>query len=183
MVFKLTLRLLCLVWVILERMENEGEKSGEKMMFLVVWLRVEKRRDYGGVHKFSLLPLQNTISPKLRENRSEKLTKIFEQNCPHFLFSFFFFFTTSTGRNKCGLPTIFFLNLNMIMCMDPWYTIVPYSVLFFGRFFFLFFKIYFLFFIGHDFSLLINFGWLLFFFFGCLPFFFLLIEHYFNKYI
>ena len=91
-------------------MDNEGEKSGEKMMFLVVWLRVEKRRDFGGTHQFSLLPLQNTISPNWRENKSESWTKIFGQNCPHFLFiiTIFFFWATSTWRNKCGLPTIFF---------------------------------------------------------------------------
>ena len=88
-----TLRL-CLFGVILGRIENEGEKSGEKMMFLVVWLRVEKRRDFGGTHQFSLLPLQNTISPNWRENESESWTKIFGQICPHFLFfiTFFFFF-------------------------------------------------------------------------------------------
>ena len=104
-----TLRL-CLFGVILGRIENEGEKSGEKMMFLVVWLRVEKRRDFGGTHQFSLLPLQNTISPNWRENESESWTKIFGQNCPHLLFiiTIFFFWATSTWRNKCGLPTIFF---------------------------------------------------------------------------
>ena len=145
------------------------------MMFLVIWLRLEKMRDFGRAHKFSLLSLQNTISPNLRENRSEKLTKIFEQNCPHFLFTFFFLQLQLAEINVACLPFVFvfFFNLNMMMCMDPWHTIVPYSVLFFGRFFFLFFKIYFLFFIGHDFSLLINFGWLHFFFVvGCLPFFF-----------
>ena len=63
---------LCLFGVILGWMENEGEKSGEKIMFLVVWLRVEKRRDCGGTHQFSLLPLQNTISPNWRENESER---------------------------------------------------------------------------------------------------------------
>ena len=34
-------------------MKNEGGKSGEKMMFLVVWLRVEKRKDFGGFASFS----------------------------------------------------------------------------------------------------------------------------------
>ena len=81
---------LCLFGVILGRMENEEEKNREKMMFLVVWLRMEKRRDFGGIHQFSLLPLQNTISPNWRENGSEKWTKIFGQNCPYFLFTFFF---------------------------------------------------------------------------------------------
>ena len=73
---------MCLVGVILRRMENEGEKSGEKMMFLVVWLRVEKRRDFGGAYKFSLLPLQNTFSPNWRENWV-KIGKIFRKNYPH----------------------------------------------------------------------------------------------------
>ena len=96
--------------MILGRMENEEEKSGEKMMFLVVWLRVEKRRDFGGAHKFYLLPLQNTISPNWRENGSEKWTKIFEQNCPHFLLTFFFFlgnFNLAEINVAC-LPFVFF---------------------------------------------------------------------------
>ena len=74
---------LCSVGVILGRMENKGEKSGEKMMFLVVWLRVEKRRDFGGVHKFSLLPLQNTVSPNWRETWSEKWEKYLDKTTPH----------------------------------------------------------------------------------------------------
>ena len=135
---------LCLFGVILERMENEGEKSEEKMMFLVVWLRVEKRRDFGGIHQFFLLPLQNTVSPNWRENESESWTKIFGQNCPHFLFiiTIFIFWATSTWRNKCGLPTIFFFLfffwvsqfhwtlifffffnfffINMMMCISAW---------------------------------------------------------------
>ena len=37
----------------------------------------EKGRDFGETHKFSLLPHQNT--------------KIFGQNYPHFLFTFYFF--------------------------------------------------------------------------------------------
>ena len=28
-------------------MENDGEESGEKMVFVVIWLRVEKRKDFG----------------------------------------------------------------------------------------------------------------------------------------
>ena len=78
---------LCLFGVILGRMKNEGENSGEKIMFLVVWLRVKKRRDFGGTHQFSLLPLQNTISPNLRENGSESWTKL-----PTIFFLLLFFF-------------------------------------------------------------------------------------------
>ena len=74
---------LCLFGVILGRMENEEEK----MMFLIVWLRVEKRRDFGGTHQFSLLPLQNTISPNWRENESESWTKL-----PTFSFYYYYFF-------------------------------------------------------------------------------------------
>ena len=33
-------------------MKNEGGKSGEKMMFLVVRLRVKKRKDFGGFASF-----------------------------------------------------------------------------------------------------------------------------------
>ena len=109
---KLSFRL-CSFGVILERMENEREKSGEKMMFLVVWLRVEKRRDFGGTHQFSLLPLQNTISPNWRENESESWTKTFGQNCPHFLFIItnFFFWATQPGviNVACLLFFFFFL--------------------------------------------------------------------------
>ena len=153
-----TLRL-CLFGVILGRIENEGEKSGEKMMFLVVWLRVEKRRDFGGTHQFSLLPLQNTISPNWRENKSESWTKIFGQNCPHFLFIitifffgqpqhgvinvacllFFFFpffllgFTVSLDVDFFFL--IFFYKYDDVhQCMNPWFTIVPVPFFFLNVF-------------------------------------------------
>ena len=92
-------------------MENEGEKSGEKMMFLVVWLRVEKRRDFGGTHQFSLLPFQNTISPDWRENESESWTKIFGQNYPHFLFiiTIFIFGQPQPGVINVACLLFFFL--------------------------------------------------------------------------
>ena len=69
-------------------MENEGKKSGEKMVFVVIWLRVEKGRDFGGAHKFSLLPHQNIFLPNWGDNRREKCPKIFGQNCLHFFFNF-----------------------------------------------------------------------------------------------
>ena len=37
-----------MVGVFIEWMENDGEESEEKMVFVVIWLRVEKRRDFGG---------------------------------------------------------------------------------------------------------------------------------------
>ena len=58
------------------RMEN-GEKSGKKMVFVVIWLRVEKGRDFGGARNFSLLPHQNTFFLNWGENRREKCPKIF----------------------------------------------------------------------------------------------------------
>ena len=95
-----------MVGVILRRMENEGDKTEEKMMFLVVWLRVENMRDFGEVHKFSPLP-PHTTSPNWIENGSEKWAKIFGQNSPHFLFTFFFL--PQPGR-KYGLPTLCFFS-------------------------------------------------------------------------
>ena len=135
---------LCLVGVILGRMENEGEKSGEKMMFLVVWLRVEKRRDFGGTHQFSLLP-SKTQSLQIGEKMRVKVGQKYLDKIAHIFFLlllFFFFWATSTWRNKCGLPTIFFfsffsfgfhsftgrwfffliffLYINMMMCISAW---------------------------------------------------------------
>ena len=47
----------------------------------------------GGAHKFSLLSLQNTISPNWRENLSEKWEKYLDKIAlTFFFFSFFFFF-------------------------------------------------------------------------------------------
>ena len=102
-------------------------------------------RDFGGVHKFSLLSFQNTISPNWRENGNEKWTKIFGQNCPHFLFTSFFWLPQLDC--KCGLSTIFFsffffFGFKWIFflkkkwwCANPWYTMVPYILFFFLTFF------------------------------------------------
>ena len=49
-------------WSDFREMENEGEKSEEKMMFLVVWLREEKGRDFSRSHKFSHPPLKHNLS-------------------------------------------------------------------------------------------------------------------------
>ena len=61
-------------------------------------------RFWWGPQVFSPLP-PHTISPNWIENRSEKWAKIFGQNSPHFLFTFFFL--PQPGR-KCGLPTLCF---------------------------------------------------------------------------
>ena len=55
---------------------DDGKKKKRK--------KKKKKRDFGGAHKFSLLPHQNTIFP----NGREKWVKIFGQNCPHFFFFF-----------------------------------------------------------------------------------------------
>ena len=60
-------------------MKNMERKKWWKMTFFTVWLRERREEKSGGVHKFSLLPLQNTISPNWRE----KWKKTFRQNCPH----------------------------------------------------------------------------------------------------
>ena len=61
---------------------REDGNEEEKIMFVVVWLRVENWRGFGGAHKFTLLPYQNIVSPNWRENRGEKCANQFGQNCP-----------------------------------------------------------------------------------------------------
>ena len=53
----------CLVEWILGRIEKKSEKLGEKMSGNGVWLGEGGGEKSGGGHKFSLLPLQNTIYP------------------------------------------------------------------------------------------------------------------------
>jgi len=67
-----------LVGVFIGWMENDGEKSEEKMVFVVIWLKVEKGRDFGGwgPQVFFLTPPKHNLS-KLGENRREKWPKIF----------------------------------------------------------------------------------------------------------
>ena len=87
-------------------MENEEEKSEEKMMFLVVWSMMEKMKDSDGTHQFSLLP-SKTQSLQIEEKIGVKVG----QNCPHFLFiiTIFFFWQPHPGViNVACLP--FFLS-------------------------------------------------------------------------
>ena len=125
------------------------------MMFLVVWLRVEKRRDFGGTHQFSLLSLQNTISPNWRENESESWTKlptfsfyyyyfffgqpqpgVINVACLLFFFFLFFFWVSQFHWLLIFFFLIFFLKYDDVhQCMNPWFTIVPYSAFFGGTFF------------------------------------------------
>ena len=135
-----------MVGVIIGRMENEWEKSREKWCLCVVWLRMEKMRDFGGAHKFSLLPHQNTISSNWRENRRE----FFGPNCPHinvWQHHFFFFFWGLIGR-------CYFL---------AWYTFTIHCHFFVNFFFCEFFNYFFYF---------LFFYWAWIFFFNKLGFFF-----------
>ena len=101
----LSLRL-CLFGVIIGRMENEKEKSGEKMMFLVVWLRVENMRDFGGVHKFSLLSL-HTQSLQIGLKMGVKSGQKYLDKIAHIFFLLFFFYLNLAVNVAC-LPFVFF---------------------------------------------------------------------------
>ena len=74
----------------------------EKMMFLVVWLRVKRGKILAGFTSFLSSPLKHNIS-KFKRNKSEKWEKKkkkrFGQHCPHF------FFWLPQPSCKCGLPT------------------------------------------------------------------------------
>ena len=67
------------------------------MTFSTIWLRGGGGEKGGGTHKFSLLPLQNTISP----NWNEKWEKYFDKTTPTsflrfwllFIYLFFFYFS------------------------------------------------------------------------------------------
>ena len=87
----------CLVGMKTGRMKNRKRKIKCKMTFFTVWLRGRGGEKSGGAHKFSLLHLQNTISPNWRENWSEKWEKYLNKTAPPFfmflaLFFFFLFF-------------------------------------------------------------------------------------------
>ena len=82
-----------MVGVKTEMMENRERKIRWKMTFSTISLRGGGGEKGGGTHKFSLLPLQNTISP----NWNEKWEKYFDKTTPtsflHFWLLFFFFFS------------------------------------------------------------------------------------------
>ena len=73
--------------------KQRGWKIGWKIAFSTVWLRGGREEKSGGAHKFSLLPLQNTISSNWRENCSEKWKKYLDKTAP----TFFFFFLCNVG--------------------------------------------------------------------------------------
>ena len=73
-------------------------KIGKKMSGNGVWLRGEGGEKSGEAHKFSLLTIQNTISPNLRENWNEKWEKYLDKIASNsfnvsgsFFFNIYFF--------------------------------------------------------------------------------------------
>ena len=84
----------CLVGVKIGRMENRERKIWWKMTFFTVWLRGGGGEKSGGAHKFSLLPLQNTISPNWREDWSKKWKKYLNKTAPPLLTFLDFFFSS-----------------------------------------------------------------------------------------
>ena len=67
-----------------------------------VWLRGGGEKS-GGTHKFSLLPLQNTISPNWRENWNEKWGKYLDKTAPtSYNISGFFFFSSFDFSSVCS---------------------------------------------------------------------------------
>ena len=82
----------CLVEVKIGRMRNKERKIWWKMAFFTVWFRRGGGEKSGGTHKFSILLLQNTISPNWRENWSKKWKKYLDKTAPtSFNVSGFFF--------------------------------------------------------------------------------------------
>lgn len=67
-----------MVGVNIEKMKNEEEKSEEKIIFVVVWLRREKREDFSRLRVFSPNPLKH-ILPKLGRTWERKGSK---NKCP-----------------------------------------------------------------------------------------------------
>ena len=113
------------------------------MTFFTVWLRGGGGEKSGRAHKFSLLPLQNTISP----NWSEKWEKYLDKTAPtsfnvsrsfFFLdksnagflflvfFSFFLWFCQVVGSSS--FPSFFFLNFNFIIFLRKHFWMISYAI-------------------------------------------------------
>ena len=78
------------------------------MAFSIVWLKGRGGEKSGGVHKFSLLLLQNTISPNQKENWSEKQKKYLDKTAPTSVSGFFFFFYFSFLTLACSFFFLFY---------------------------------------------------------------------------
>ena len=100
------------------------------MTFSTIWLRGGGGEKGGGTHKFSLLPLQNTISPNWNEKWEKYLDKtaptsfnvsrsffFLDKSNAGFLFLFFFclflWFCQVVGSSS--FPSFFFFNFNFII--------------------------------------------------------------------
>ena len=108
-----------------------------------VWLRGGGEEKSGGAHKFSLLPLQNTISLNWRENWEQYLDKTVPPLLMFLAFSFFFFFLTFPFFGNIGFLFLFlfffvfsFFGLRVVMgwgkaegwglCPSPaWFCLTP----------------------------------------------------------
>lgn len=64
-------------------MENEREKSREKMVGVGVWLREENERNFGRAQEFSLRAHQKQLPQIGEKNMREKENKSFGQKCPN----------------------------------------------------------------------------------------------------
>ena len=131
-----------LIFWLIEMMENREKKIGWKIAFFTVWLRGwggggEKS---GGTHQFSLLLLQNTISPNWRE-LEWKVGKIFGQNCHHIFFTFLasssffsFFFFFSFDFSFVTLAFFFFFGF------AKWWILLLFLLFFLNFYFYYFFR-------------------------------------------
>ena len=136
-----------LVW---SDFKEDGKWRREKDVFGCLVEGEKEERFWWDPSVFSPPPPKHNLSKLERkwEWKLDKIAHIF------FLLLLFFFWATSTWRNKCGLPTIFFsffsfgfhsrwfffffLYDDVHQCMNPWFTIVPVPF-FFERFCFLIF--------------------------------------------
>ena len=131
-----------LIFWLIEMMENREKKIGWKIAFFTVWLRGwggggEKS---GGTHQFSLLLLQNTISPNWRE-LEWKVGKIFGQNCHHIFFTFLasssffsFFFFFFFWLFVCNVGFFFFFGF------AKWWILLLFLLFFLNFYFYYFFR-------------------------------------------
>ena len=123
-------------------MENRERKIRWKMTFSTISLRGGGGEKGGGTHKFSLLPLQNTISPNWRENWSEKWEKYFDKTTPtsflHFwlLFFFFFFYFSFVSLAFC----FFFFFLSLVLSGGGVLLLLFLLFFFLNFYFYYFFK-------------------------------------------
>ena len=111
------------------------------MTFSIVQLRGRGGKKNGGAHKFSLLPLQNTISP----NWNEKWEKYFDKTTPTsflrfwLLFIYLFFFLLFL----CIVGFLFFVFFFFVFSFFGfvrWWVLLLFLLFFLNFYFYYFFK-------------------------------------------